>query len=84
MKKAVRKLVEHAETPVDEQNNPSNEKQSSKMSNIARVFDSSPINAMTSKIKLVIVFIGKLLNTFFISITIKLIFVFVFLVPYYG
>ncbi|XP_018344813.1 PREDICTED: diacylglycerol kinase eta isoform X3 [Trachymyrmex septentrionalis] len=28
LKKAVRKLVEHAETPVDEQNNPSNEKQS--------------------------------------------------------
>jgi len=75
--------VEHAETPVDEQNNSSDEKQNSKMSNIAKVFDSSP-NTMTSKIKLVIVLIGKLLNTFFISIMIKLIFIFVFLVSYYG
>ena len=75
--------MEHAETPVDEQNNSSDEKQNSKMSNIAKVFDSSP-NTMTSKIKLVIVFIGKLLNTFFISTTIKLIFIFVFLVSYYG
>jgi len=75
--------VEHAETPVDEQNNSSDEKQNSKMSNIAKVFDSSP-NTMTSKIKLVIVLIGKLLNTFFISTMIKLIFIFVFLVSYYG
>ena len=75
--------MEHAETPVDEQNNSSDEKQNSKMSNIAKVFDSSP-NTMTSKIKLVIVLIGKLLNTFFISIMIKLIFIFVFLVSYYG
>lgn len=55
--------MEHAETPVDEQNNSSDEKQNSKMSNIAKVFDSSP-NTMTSKIKLVIVFIGKLLNNY--------------------
>lgn len=75
--------MEHAETPVDEQNNSSDEKQNSKMSNIAKVFDSSP-NTMTSKIKLVIVLIGKLLNTFFISTMIKLIFIFVFLVSYYG
>lgn len=80
MKKAVRKLVEHTETTVDEQNSPSDEKQNSKMSYIARISDSSPINTMTSKINLVIVFIGKLLDTIYND----KIFIFVFFVLYYA
>jgi len=49
LKRAIRRLVEHTETAVDEQNNPSDEKQGSKLPNIAIILDGSPINIMTSK-----------------------------------
>lgn len=49
LKRAIRRLVEHTETAVDEQNNPSDEKQGSKMANIAIISDNCPINIMTSK-----------------------------------
>lgn len=50
LKRAIRRLVEHTETAVDEQNNPSDEKQGDKISpNIAIISNSSPINIMTSK-----------------------------------
>lgn len=50
MKRAIRRLVEHTEMAVDEQNNPSDEKQSGKiMANIAIISDNCPINIMSSK-----------------------------------
>lgn len=41
--------MEHTETAVDEQNNPSDEKPGNKMPNITIISDNSPINTMTSK-----------------------------------
>ncbi|XP_011164815.1 diacylglycerol kinase eta isoform X7 [Solenopsis invicta] len=49
LKRAIRRLVEHTETAVDEQNNPLDEKQGNKMPNIAIISDNSPINIMTNK-----------------------------------
>ncbi|XP_071577099.1 diacylglycerol kinase eta isoform X4 [Temnothorax nylanderi] len=49
LKRAIRRLVEHTETAVDEQNNPSIEKQGGKMPNITITSDGSPINIVTSK-----------------------------------
>lgn len=49
LKRAIRRLVEHTETAVDEQNNPSDEKQGNKMPNITIIPDNFPINIMTSK-----------------------------------
>lgn len=49
LKRAIRRLVEHTETAIDEQNNPSDEKQGDKIPNIAIICDSSPINTMTGK-----------------------------------
>ncbi|XP_032664900.1 LOW QUALITY PROTEIN: diacylglycerol kinase eta [Odontomachus brunneus] len=42
--RAIRSLVEHTESTIDEQNNPSDERQSSKMPNITITSDISPIN----------------------------------------
>ncbi|XP_012523249.1 diacylglycerol kinase eta isoform X3 [Monomorium pharaonis] len=49
LKRAIRRLVEHTETTVDEQNNPSDEKQGSKLPNITVISDSSSINIITNK-----------------------------------
>ncbi|XP_025161810.1 diacylglycerol kinase eta isoform X6 [Harpegnathos saltator] len=49
LKRAIRRLVEHTETAVDEQNNPSDEKQGSKMPNITVTSDISPINSTGKK-----------------------------------
>ncbi|XP_025074284.1 LOW QUALITY PROTEIN: diacylglycerol kinase eta [Pogonomyrmex barbatus] len=49
LKRAIRRLVEHTETAVDEQNNPSDEKQSNKTPNIAIIPDNSPINVTSKK-----------------------------------
>ncbi|XP_020297284.1 diacylglycerol kinase eta isoform X2 [Pseudomyrmex gracilis] len=48
LKRAIRRLVEHTEVTIDEQNNSSDEKQSSKMPNITITSDSS-INTATNK-----------------------------------
>lgn len=49
LKRAIRRLVEHTESAVDEQNDPSDEKQGSKMPNITITCDNSSMNTATSK-----------------------------------
>ncbi|XP_014484616.1 PREDICTED: diacylglycerol kinase eta isoform X6 [Dinoponera quadriceps] len=49
LKRAIRRLVEHTELAIDEQNNPSDEKPCSKMPNITITSDSSPINTTGKK-----------------------------------
>lgn len=49
LKRAIRRLVEHTESAVDEQNDPSDEKQGNKMPNITITSDNSSMNIATSK-----------------------------------
>ncbi|XP_012222170.2 diacylglycerol kinase eta isoform X2 [Linepithema humile] len=49
LKRAIRGLVEHVESAIDEQNNPLDEKQDSRMPNITITSDNSPINTASNK-----------------------------------
>ncbi|KAL6431277.1 hypothetical protein ACFW04_007148 [Cataglyphis niger] len=50
LKRAIRRLVEHTESAVDEQNNPSDEKQGNKMPNITITSDNSSMNIATNNL----------------------------------
>ncbi|XP_050453538.1 diacylglycerol kinase eta isoform X5 [Cataglyphis hispanica] len=50
LKRAIRRLVEHTESAVDEQNDPSDEKQGNKMPNITITSDNSSMNIATNNL----------------------------------
>lgn len=49
LKRAVRRLVEHTEMAVDDQNDPADEKRGNKMPNITITSDNTPMNTETSR-----------------------------------
>lgn len=69
LKRAIRKLVEHTESAVDEHNDPSDEKQSSKMPNITITSDNPSMNTTISKFLIIRIMVLSLFPSISLSLS---------------